>query len=89
MVTFELVEELGEVDSWAAMVEASEGQVVAGLVGRGGPDEVHLVAGPGLSGASLDGAGVALPARRDAGVSLRLGTEGGVRMVDEDDAIVD
>jgi hypothetical protein len=85
MVTHELVDELGEVDSWAAMVEAREGEVVAGHVGRGGPGDLHLVAGPGIAGATLDRAGVALPARRDPGVSLRLGTELGVRTTPEED----
>jgi hypothetical protein len=86
LVALDLTAELGEVESWAAFVEASEGQVVAGNVGRGGAAELHLVAGPGVSGASLDGARVALPSRREPGVSLRVGTDLGIRTADEDEA---
>jgi hypothetical protein len=76
LVRLDLSAELGEVDSWAAFVEATEGQVVAGHVGQGGPDALEVVAGPAVPGAAWGPAGAALTGRHEPGITQRTGTAG-------------
>ena len=74
LVRLDLVEHLGEVAEWSAIVETHEGQVVAGHVGTGGPSARELVAGPAASGAAATPGGPVLLSRYERGLTQRLGT---------------
>lgn len=71
----DLTDRLGEVAEWSAFVEASRGALVAGHVGQSGSGARELVAGAGLSSAAWEPAGPAVLARREQGLTQRIGLE--------------
>jgi hypothetical protein len=75
LVPVDLSSHLGQVESWAAFVVASEGSVVAGHVGRGGEGSLDLVAGPAIPGAAWDRVGPAVVGRHLPGLTQRTGTQ--------------